>query len=371
MNNDLSTFILCSKISLINTIDDSHPRRLEMVKFIKEATDNQILSFLVTEKFSREKVNLENQSIYLNHLKSLVVENKEFFYENMGFENVRSFLYETQGPVSTAKLLLEAPLPGVAKAMAKRGEAITKARDAASSGGEELVSGATKVQAGSGGAGQAIIDKGEELTTGAKKAASAGESGAGQVTAKVTKKITKVANNRPKTGGAISATIANKPSGSGGAMASLYALGAKAGVSPLVVQIGVGLTAAAIAALVTYAAFKTYQRFFSKAAKACKGQGGPQKTACMNKFKMQATQKQISELKNGMRACSKSKNPAKCKQSLAKRIAKLSNKSNKFNYKATISQNKADVKKQKVDANGGKKPGMLSRFKGLFKRKNK
>lgn len=87
--------------------------------------------------------------------------------------------------------------------------------------------------------------------------------------------------------------------------------------------IGMGAGAVALATLVTYAAYKVYKNFFSKAAKACAGKKGAEKDACMQSYKVKAKQAQAKVLMNGMTACKKSKDPAKCKAAIQAKIAKL------------------------------------------------
>jgi len=80
---------------------------------------------------------------------------------------------------------------------------------------------------------------------------------------------------------------------------------------------------AAMAALIGYAAVKTYKRFFSQAAKACAKLPTAGKTACMAKYKKQAIMKQAADLQKGASICSRVKNPEKCKAGVAKKLASL------------------------------------------------
>ena len=82
------------------------------------------------------------------------------------------------------------------------------------------------------------------------------------------------------------------------------------------------LTAVAIVASVATASYAVYKRFLSKAAKACKGKGGLEKTNCMSKFKKQAQAAKIKELQSGMTKCTKSKDPTSCKAKLQGKINK-------------------------------------------------
>ncbi len=83
-----------------------------------------------------------------------------------------------------------------------------------------------------------------------------------------------------------------------------------------------GITAVALVALASAVAYKIYKRFLSKAAKACNNKGGMEKTNCMAKFKKQATQAKIGVLQKGLSKCSKSKDPALCKNKLKVKISK-------------------------------------------------
>lgn len=85
-----------------------------------------------------------------------------------------------------------------------------------------------------------------------------------------------------------------------------------------------GLAAAAAAAAVAAAGFLVYKRFFSKAAKACKG--SPDRKACIQDFKQKARNAQAAALRSKMSICAKSKDPAGCKSKVQAKIAKLTGK---------------------------------------------
>jgi uncharacterized membrane protein YebE (DUF533 family) len=84
-------------------------------------------------------------------------------------------------------------------------------------------------------------------------------------------------------------------------------------------QVGV----AALVAIAGYMSYKAYQNYFSKAAKACAGKSGEAKTVCMQNFKTKANQERVRVLQKSMAMCKKATNPAKCKQELQNKIAKL------------------------------------------------
>jgi hypothetical protein len=85
----------------------------------------------------------------------------------------------------------------------------------------------------------------------------------------------------------------------------------------------IGIGATALAALVTYGAYKVYKNYFSKAAKACAGQKGDQKDACMAAYRNKAKQAQAKVLMKGLSACKNSKDPAKCKAAIQAKISKI------------------------------------------------
>ena len=83
------------------------------------------------------------------------------------------------------------------------------------------------------------------------------------------------------------------------------------------------ILAGAVAAAAVVAAYKIYKRFFSKAAKACKGKSGGEKTACMKKYKIDGLKAAKAEIMKSMSKCAKSKNPEKCKVEVKKKALKF------------------------------------------------
>jgi hypothetical protein len=88
-------------------------------------------------------------------------------------------------------------------------------------------------------------------------------------------------------------------------------------------KVAASIAAATVAAAAVAGAYKIYKNYFSKAARACKGKEGDAKQACMKKFKADAVKAEISALKSGMSKCAKSKDPAKCKAAIQKKIQGL------------------------------------------------
>ena len=90
---------------------------------------------------------------------------------------------------------------------------------------------------------------------------------------------------------------------------------------------------ALLSALLLFAAYKTYQRFFSRAAKACKGKSGADKTNCMLQFKIKALEAQVADLNAAKRGCNVSRRPVKCNVVLEKKIQKIKQKIKKLESK--------------------------------------
>ncbi len=79
----------------------------------------------------------------------------------------------------------------------------------------------------------------------------------------------------------------------------------------------------ALAAALLYGGYKTYKRFFSKAARACASKSGAEKTACMEAFKKNAIKAQISDLRRSLTGCKSASNPQKCQSAINAKIQKL------------------------------------------------
>lgn len=100
-------------------------------------------------------------------------------------------------------------------------------------------------------------------------------------------------------------------------------LGAKLGMGSAASGGAVVLGGVLAATLLIYGAYKTYQRFYSQAAKACQGKSFKEKTQCMKTYRIKAIQKQIQDLKTGLNACSKTKDPRKCSSTVSNKLYKL------------------------------------------------
>jgi hypothetical protein len=92
---------------------------------------------------------------------------------------------------------------------------------------------------------------------------------------------------------------------------------------------GTALAATALAGVAAYGATKIYKRFFSQAAKACAGKSGAQKTACMQQYKVKASQAKVQSLMRSKATCKKAKNPQKCMAAIDAEIQKAKSKAGK------------------------------------------
>lgn len=89
---------------------------------------------------------------------------------------------------------------------------------------------------------------------------------------------------------------------------------------------GVALTVAV--ATILYGAYQTYKRYFSKAARACKGKTGAARDACVENYRTNAIKAQINDIKKAKSACKLNAKPKQCQDKLQAKINKLNLKLN-------------------------------------------
>lgn len=316
--NETTLFNLFCREALCDAVSNKEIK--EFIMF--EASDYQVFSLITEGVIPKEKSNIVHETLILDNIKKLVFEEKDIF----GKDFAKQFL--------KLKPVNEEPA-GIEAAKAARAAYLSAMKD---KGEEELVSGATKVAAGSDGAGQAIITHTANNADSAVNAThvAAGSGGAGHAVVSHTGASHAVSHATANTGIA-SGTVAAKTS-------TLAGIGAKFGALTLAGKIAVGMGALVVAALLAYAAYKTYQRFFSRAAKACNAYKFKEKSLCIAKFKVEAMKKQINDLdSSSSTACKKTKNPQQCKLSIQKKLVKLHNKLKKHEYK--VSKIQASSKK--------------------------
>ena len=81
--------------------------------------------------------------------------------------------------------------------------------------------------------------------------------------------------------------------------------------------------------------YKAYQRFLSKAAKACNDKKFGAKTLCMVKYRLKAISILKPQLQKSLGQCSTTKDPDKCKQKIKGRIERLEKTEEKLHAKMT------------------------------------
>lgn len=84
----------------------------------------------------------------------------------------------------------------------------------------------------------------------------------------------------------------------------------------------VGVAAAVFVAAASSLAFRAYKRYLSKAAKACKGKAGEERTSCLKKASREAKKQKIKLLEKGLSQCGKTKSPSQCKVKFREKITR-------------------------------------------------
>ncbi|MGD2071935.1 MAG: hypothetical protein PVG65_00390 [Candidatus Thorarchaeota archaeon] len=303
---------------------------------INEATDYQIMSLLLDGELPDSEIDAAEEQGLFNRFKGIIEFNKELVCEMFGFDTYNDVVEKinplypklsTTKPVlafqSTNGLnsLLEAPfseISGAAKLALQRSKerlkkkAIAKAKTTVKKGAEKAakkdpLAALPKAYKGTG---KKLVKTVSPEKT--HRAAPMKALGKGKVSTASTK--TQATTSTKTQAGTIQAVKAK-------AQNALSAV-----TDFLKKPAGQAIGGAALAALALYASYKVYKRFLSKAARACRGLSGAEKTSCMKKYKVGAYNAQVKDLQAASKACAKSKNPAKCKASIAKKIYKIKKK---------------------------------------------
>ena len=344
-------FLLSARNTLAEMVEDAgHESSEEMINFlINEASDYEIISLLVEGVIPEEKYNEDHEAWLFSSLKEQVLANHELVSEMVGSRTFSDFMTKvdsvypvvsTAGPmleffskqdasIAGAMLLSEQGVgsPEWMRMMAKK-----KAAVGAKAASKKNLMGADKAPEGP----IAKPDLGKPSEYGGiTQGKGATAKGAFKAQAKrdiEAKKLT--AQDRPDTG----------PGPAGMKQSELdkmepgFLMKLKASLNSAADSVsafaktpaGLAVGGAALAALLGYAAAKTYKRFFSKAAGACRGMSGGAKTDCMNKFRGRALMAQAADLQRGMASCSKAKNPAACKSAVGGKIERLKARARKI-----------------------------------------
>ena len=245
---------------------------------LNEATDYEILHTLVTGKFPEVRENIEEESALMESLKTFVLENKNTFSTFLGPEAVSTFILEVD-IISPYKI--SSSFKFVEESLIPKGEVIT-----------ELDWKRVKGFPG----------KAKETAVGAGKAIAAAP-GKAKAQFKVAYKPSPI----QKDPGKVKRTLSALKTVSGTKEGKIA-----------------GASALAIAAIAAFAGHKLYQRYFSQIAKQCKGSAD--KKACLQKAKNTALKAKATALKSSMSTCSKSKEPAKCKEAINAKITNVESK---------------------------------------------
>jgi len=342
-------FMISARNSLAEMVEDSgHENSNTMMQFlINEASDYEIMSLLVEGVIPKEKYNDVNEAVLFSVLKEQVLANTSNISEMIGQQSFSDFMTKVDSVyphVSTAGPMLEffaATEPAIAGAMliserprfadaaAKKAEAVKGGSDVA--GLKKAVAGA-KAKAGT-----SPGEGGPEMAGGMKSFAGGqvAPTGKGAAADASMKKDLYARGPGGKEGFDVpnvdpsQTTLGAKLSMlKGDVQLTAAKVGAKLSSFAKTPE-GLAVGGAALAALLAYAAAKTYKRFFSKAAGACRGMSGPAKTDCMGKFRGRALMAQAGDLQRGMASCGKSKNPAACKSAVGGKIERLKAKARK------------------------------------------
>jgi len=245
---------------------------------LNEATDYEVLHALVTGKFPELRENEEEESALMESLKTFVLENKNTFSTFLGPDAVSTFILEVD-IISPYKI--SSSFKFVEESLVPKGEVITEID-------WKRVKG--------------FPGKAKESIVGAAKTVAAAPGKA--------KEQFKI--------GYKPSPIQKDP---GKIRRALTGLRTAAGTKEGKVT---GASALAIAAIASFAAHKLYQRYFSQIAKQCRK--STDRKACFQKAKNTALKAKATALKSSMATCSKSKEPAKCKESIHAKIAKVESK---------------------------------------------
>ncbi|MFW9871856.1 MAG: hypothetical protein ACFFG0_02055 [Candidatus Thorarchaeota archaeon] len=93
------------------------------------------------------------------------------------------------------------------------------------------------------------------------------------------------------------------------------------------IKSGTPVAALVMAALVILVASRAYKKYFSEAAKACKGKGSKELIQkCVKQYKLKALKAQLMELQSSIKACDTTKKPDKCRKAINKKIMKIKQK---------------------------------------------
>jgi len=305
------TFFTCLREAIALSIEGMEGLNEYEVKdlqnfVINESTDYEIMHFSVTGKFPGEKYNSVMESALVDEIKGILFEGYHTLLETMTEDQidnlVESLVPLSEYGLSSSQLIMEhltqiGLMPSLL-AESERSRAIERARAKDWEQRQKIAADALHTARG-----QARLAAAKNRVAGAKEELKAREE-------TVSDKNVGVAAGE---GGGIN--LQQNKSKWQSAIDALRTFAQS--------KTGKALGATVVAAGLLYGGYKTYKRFFSKAARACSQYSGAEKTACMEKYKVTAIKAQIADLKKAMAACKNSSNPQKCQGTIQAKIAKL------------------------------------------------
>lgn len=356
-------FLLSARSTLAEMVEDSgHENADVMINFLmNEASDYEIVSLLTTGALPNEKYNPMAEAYLFSLLKEQALRSSETITEMMGQASFNDFM----GKVNSVYPTMSTNGP-VLEFFAAQDPQIYGSVILAEQGAKHFYTALAKKQASTA-AGGGKIHPQFDMSHAAKAMAPRGEPMGKEG---ITKTIAKFGQHGQKGGGGAEYKPVGKSASTKATMAGeerfpqefprepmpkepsaivRHGREAKASLQNLWADVkahaergaaevakfakttpGQIVGGAALAALLAYAAAKTYKRFFSKAAGACRGMSGGVKTDCMNKYRGRALMAQAADLQRGMASCAKSKNPAACKSAVGGKIERLKARASKL-----------------------------------------
>lgn len=343
---DSVLFLLAARTALSNIVAESKNKsKKELISFIRnEASDYEVMHLLLKGTMPEAKYDDVAEMLLFSEFKESMMMNKDFVTEMIGediFNNVLNEVDSLYMGTSTAAHILEFesmtdPELAIACMISEQGPAGYSQAAWAAAKKKAAAAKAAGMKGGAGAPSTLARYKGMAAKKyAAGKAALAPKVAAGKAAAMQKYAAAKGAIGSKVAAGKAAAApkiAAGKAALAKGAAAAKGAA-TKAGAATAKfagTKAGMATGGAAAAALAIYAGYKIYKRFFGAAAKACAGQSGAAKTACMNKYKKAAIMKQASAIQSASGTCAKSKDPAKCKAAVASKVTALKAKAAKI-----------------------------------------
>ena len=261
-------------------------------KFLKTATDYEILNYVIEGKFPKEKQNLIQESILLDEMKIILSSSSEIL-EVLGESEtdnlVKSLIPLSESNLSSSSIVLDFLIEG-------------GFLDGLKQLGTDIKTGNNTFRREF----KRLEQENRDSINGARN-----RNERGLIYQKIAREASRRANNTVK--------FERTPIGKASKPVRDYYHDNPIQYS----AIAHSATATALAAAGIYAAYKIYKRYFTKAGKVCGKYKGEEKKSCIKHLRVQAIEHQIVELKKNLDKCSTSNNPEVCKKMIEEKIEKL------------------------------------------------